>query len=57
MVCLCRTSVGENDVVHFPYCVVEVKLQVEQTPEWINSLLASGDKTAPPGRNWGNILC
>ena len=31
---------GEDDIVRFPHCVVEVKLQVEETPSWLQACIS-----------------
>lgn len=37
-----RDPLLPDQVVHFPYCVVEMKLKLEQPPEWMQAMVASG---------------
>lgn len=37
-----RAPLNANEVVHFPYALLELKLQVE-APDWVQELLESGE--------------
>ena len=38
----CRGPIHENDIVTFLPAIVEVKLQTENTPQWLEAMVASG---------------
>ncbi|PFH32567.1 hypothetical protein BESB_011790 [Besnoitia besnoiti] len=47
----CRVAeelLGKNDVVRFPFAVLEVKLQTSPSPPWVEELLALCDATMVP---------
>eukprot|EP00884_Botryococcus_braunii_P018805 jgi/Botrbrau1/5608/Bobra.97_2s0031.1 len=37
-----RNPCGDGDVVHFPFYVAEVKLQVDSPPQWLQDLISGG---------------
>lgn len=43
--CLRRQPISDQDVVDFPYCILEIKLQTLEEPAWVTSLLQSGEKS------------
>ena len=38
----CSRSISPDDVNHFPYCVAEIKLQVQDVPPWLLGVVQSG---------------
>ena len=40
---ICRAAVLPEELVHFPYCVVEMKLRLETPPAWLQSMVSSGN--------------
>ena len=47
--CCCSRGMSPNDVGHFPYCVAEVKLQVQDVPPWLLGVVQSGGAKLQPG--------
>ena len=38
----CSRGMSPDDVDHFPYCVAEIKLQVQDVPPWLLGVVQSG---------------
>ena len=51
----CRSPLLPDQVVNFPYCVVEIKLRTEEPPSWISDLVASGKQTLMTSHKCNNL--